>query len=159
MVSRGAWWVIAALAASCSFDGDYAGTSYICKLDRCPSGYVCIDEVCVTGASDAAATDGAPLDGPVTDGPVADGPAADSREPPSCDEQFGAANGYQLCSETPTTCTFDVMADNTSCDDQCALFGSTCEDARDSDAGAPCVDSGGTSCGTPHNAVMCTCAR
>jgi len=145
--------VVAALATACSFDPDYGGTQYICKLERCPSGYVCIDEVCVTGASDAA-SDGAALDGPAPDGPVIDG-----GETPSCEAQFGAAEAYELCSETATTCTFDMFAGETSCDDQCELYGGTCVQAMDSDNGFPCVDSGNTACDAPHNYVICTCAR
>ena len=140
-----------ALLAACSFEPDYGETRYVCRLERCPEGYVCIDRVCVTGAADAAAAPDAAVDA----GPEPSPDAAD----PSCDRLFGAANGYQLCSETATTCTFNVDVNETSCDHQCGLFGSTCESASDSDQGFPCVVAGATACATTHNSVICTCVR
>lgn len=159
-MSRCAMWLLAAalvLAASCSFEPDYADTRYVCRLDRCPDGFVCIDEICVIGSSDAAPTVGG---GPA---PFDAGPGPDAATPdagkPTCDQQFGSADEYLLCSEETATCRFNVMAGESSCDQQCAMFGGTCVDADDSNAGDPCVAVASTGCGTPHNSVICTCMR
>lgn len=47
----------------------------------------------------------------------------------SCDDVFGAAPGYLLCEETPTTCSFNATLTMTSCDAMCMMFGATCSAA------------------------------
>lgn len=145
MLSRGLLIAVAAIA-SCSFEPDYGETRYICKLDRCPEGYVCVDEICVTGASDAS------VDGAAPDGPVDSGPA-------SCDDLFGVAPEYELCEDSPTTCTFGAHLDGISCDAMCEMFASTCESAQDSDSGALCVPVGASGCDATHSRAICTCVR
>ncbi|HUS64048.1 MAG TPA: hypothetical protein VMZ28_05870 [Kofleriaceae bacterium] len=147
MVSRAL--LIVVMLASCSFEPEYGATRYICKLDRCPEGYVCIDEVCVTGAGDAAADDGAA---------VADAPVPDAGGPSACDETFGGIDEYELCEETTETCTFGGFIDGT-CDEMCEMFDTTCESAHDSDIGAVCESVADTGCATAHSRAMCTCVR
>ena len=146
--------VLVVALVACSFEPDYRDTRYDCA-GRCPSGYECVDGHCEAPAldggtvADASGAVDASVDAPV-----------DGSEPDlTCDEQFGLADGYQLCSQTDDSCTFNATLDASSCDATCEALGGTCLSAQDSDSGSPCIDSGATTCGTIHNSVMCTCSR
>ncbi len=72
--------------------------------------------------ADAAPTE--PADGgPADTGAVEDASEADtgsSGPAPSCDEVYGAADGYQLCMEAEEECVFYVrLREGRSCDDVC----------------------------------------
>lgn len=78
---------------------------------------------------------------------------------PSCDMLFGSAIGYLLCSETPTTCSFNTTLAQTTCNDLCASLGSVCVSALDNN-GPPCVAvSFGDTCATVRNSEICECER
>jgi hypothetical protein len=139
--------MVVAMLVSCSFEPDYADTRYVCKLERCPDGYVCVDEVCLRGVPDAAIDDAAATDG-----------AIDGAGAASCDDLFGTVPEYELCEESTATCTFGGLIEGT-CDAMCAMFGSTCESARDSDEGAVCVELGEVGCDSMHGRAICTCLR
>ena len=142
--------LVAVVLAACSFDPTYEDTRYDCDR-RCPSGYECIEGHCEVPAVDAGLDAALVLDAAID--------ALFDAGDLSCDDQFGGANEYELCIETLTTCTFNLQANDTSCDAVCAMFDSSCVEAADADNGFPCVDSGATACSAPHSYVMCTCAR
>lgn len=138
------------LVTACSFDPDYQKTRYVCRLDRCPDGFTCVDEVCVPGDPDASTTDAS--------GEAPDASEIDAGASPSCEDQFGDAPSYTLCDESPSTCSFDVVTDGT-CDDLCASYGETCVGAVDSDSGTACDDQGTTTCSSSHSSQICECTR
>ncbi|HEU5059178.1 MAG TPA: hypothetical protein VFU21_21745 [Kofleriaceae bacterium] len=108
----------------------------------------------VVATADAAPADDSPPDAAP---PPAD--AAPVVQSQVCDEQFGAAAGYVLCGEQPTSCTFFAETAGGTCADQCALFASECVDAFDSSPEAPCTPTSADGCLAAHSTQTCTCAR
>ena len=80
---------------------------------------------------------------------------------PSCTEQFGAAQNFELCQETPIACDFYVNSGAQSCDGVCASFGGSCSDAwNDAGAGQHCVHDGGVHCWDgAYEGIICQCTR
>lgn len=70
---------------------------------------------------------------PQADGPQTATADAATDAPPAqlCTGRYGAADSFQLCSATPTSCRFYVQTDDTSCATLCASFGGTCIDSHD----------------------------
>ena len=67
--------VLASLGLACSVNASYDGTMYLCPDGRCPEGYTCQDNVCVSSGVDMDAA--GPLDG-AADGAAPDAGARDS---------------------------------------------------------------------------------
>jgi hypothetical protein len=108
---------------------------------------------------------GPPLDAPDAAAPSAsadqpDGSAAGGRGL-SCDEEFGGAPGYLLCSETEDTCTFfsETASDEKfDCDERCGEFGAACLRGFDSNS-STCVPQTEDGCAMPHETQICVCRR
>lgn len=96
-----------------------------------------------------------PLDPPSEDG---DGPTG-----VTCEEAFGSAPEYLLCTSTATTCTFYTrLLDGVefTCADACAEFGVPCLDglADDDDADDKCTIDEDEDCEQLHEDQICVCA-
>ena len=105
--------------------------------------------------------------GPSPEAPDAAGPATAADEPAdeqpvlSCDQQFGAATGYLLCSETTTTCAFTSELDGDDkfdCNQRCAELGATCVTGFDAN-GSSCEAQTEDGCAYPHETQICVCRR
>lgn len=141
----------------CKVDVDFNNTRFRCADGSCPDGYECVEEVCVVidgpGGDGGAGPDGG---GGGPDGAVALVP---------CDEQFGAAPGYELCAEDADGCEFfHATGDGTqvTCDEVCPMFGgATCVDSFDSSVGeAQCTPDGAAEgCAVAHSSQICVCSR
>lgn len=126
------------------------------------------------GLRDAAADTGAVTDGRAPDanvtGPdaapaeasVADGNASDAGGDASasaCDVRYGAADGYTLCSSTPTSCTFYVFTRGSNCEALCASLSGSCIDAANNQGAQPCViGNPSDTCQTARDDTICTCS-
>jgi hypothetical protein len=130
-----------------------------------------------TGAPQSTSSDGGTTD-PVDPGttapgsssgepPGSTGPASTSGEPassssgdpPTCDELYGMAPGYELCSESDTECAFDVDSNDDTCTSVCQSYGGTCIDAISNPSGGGCTENGPADCGVMHNTVICICSK
>jgi hypothetical protein len=128
-----------------------------CAAAGCPDGQACVEDECV--AISAAPDAGVPA---VADAaPAEQVPAADAAPVAleSCDQVFGAADGYLLCGEDAASCTFFARTAGGTCADQCALFASECVGGYDSNAGAPCTIITEDGCLATHTTQTCICAR
>ncbi len=78
----------------------------------------------------------------------------------ACDEAFGAAAGYELCSETESTCSFFSKEDGSTfeCNERCAEFDATCVSGFDA-PGYGCTPQTEDGCAYPHNTQICVCLR
>lgn len=149
----------AALGA-CSVEVDYGSTTFACSDGLCPDGYSCVATVCeadeqITGDPDAAIE-------PVPDAaPAVDAEQPDAEAQATCDELFGQAPGYQLCSEDDLGCSFNVSLEGQTCTAACLLLQSTCLGAFDNESIAPCapIEATGDTCDTPRSSEICVCAR
>ncbi len=151
--------IAVASSSGCLIDYDFANTSFSCADGVCPSGYECVAARCVVpqsggdegGDADAAtspAADAAPLP---PDGAVALA---------TCEEQFGASTGYQLCAETDTSCEFFHLADTPeACSDVCALYGATCIVSYNSSVGTECTREVEQLCTQTRGSQICVCSR
>lgn len=78
----------------------------------------------------------------------------------SCDDLYGSALDYRLCEETADHCAFNIRVNMTaSCEQACAMFGSTCiaADLNDTEL---CVSIGQVSCDDmSFTDGICTCSR
>lgn len=87
---------------------------------------------------------------------------SDSGGPPpaTCTEQFGSASEFILCEETETACSFNVLANGSTCEQICGGFGSDCVGAVDN-KGLSCMAIPGSSdtCQTPRQTEICICER
>ncbi len=102
--------------------------------------------------------------GPLSPGPDAAGAGADAAFPGrSCDEIFGSAPDYQLCSEDANSCTFYSRlfnGDDFVCQDACGTFDSECLDGfADTDLGDKCEIDTEEGCESPHEDQICVCSR
>lgn len=156
---------LAILASACTFDGNYDGTRFRCEQD-CPDGYECVDGQCEPidrqrDASVITAVDSGSPDGEVPDAAR----SADAGSPPdaaqlTCDEQFGAAPGYELCLEKEPFCSFFVqVGDTESCERLCADLGATCFSTFNASPGAPCEPQDEDDCLSLHTTQICTCVQ
>lgn len=86
--------------------------------------------------------------------------SGDPPPPPTCDDLFGSAPGYELCFEDDMQCGFDLDTGDQSCNTVCASFGSTCLGAFDNPGGSGgCSQEGVDDCNTVHNTEICVCSR
>jgi hypothetical protein len=133
-------------AAACIVDIDYAGTRLRCPTGKCPDGFTCTAGLC-----EARATGGGDAGGP--DGARPDAAAA------TCDDLFGAVQGYMLCEEQADRCVFSFAIGGTSCDAVCGGLGSQCLTAQDNADAEPCTPLATETCDVIRNSEICTCTR
>lgn len=145
--------------AGCFVDYDFDNTSFACSDGTCPAGYECVAERCVSPASGGDA--GSRAD--ATSGDSADAspiPPDAAVQLATCDEQFGASTGYQLCIESETTCEFfHLAAVAEACADVCALYGAACTTTYNSDEATPCTRQEEAVCTTTRQSQICVCSR
>jgi hypothetical protein len=144
----------------CFIDYDFANTSFACSDGVCPSGYECVAARCVapsTGGDEGDGADAATSSPPDAALPLPDGAA----QLQTCDQQFGASTGYQLCAETETTCEFFHLADGTpeACSDVCATYLATCVVSYNSTLGTECTRGEEQACTTTRGSQICVCSR
>ena len=145
--------LVTVATGGCLVDVSFEETRFGCSDGRCPDGFTCQDAVCV------------PAEPPDQGG--GDAGPADAAAPPdaatllACDEQFGAAPGYQLCAEEPTTCEFFNQLDvSTPCTDICATYGASCAASYDAEPAAACTrEVDGSGCDVLHQTQICVCTR
>lgn len=79
----------------------------------------------------------------------------------SCDQLYGDALDYLLCSQEPDRCHFSVTTDGASCEALCAQHGGTCLQAFDNpnDPGTECNVLGEDTCQTQRSTEICVCTR
>jgi hypothetical protein len=152
--------LVAALALTgCFVDYDFDNTSFACSNGSCPSGYECVAERCVVPSS--GGDEGGGSDASVSTADAAPG-AADAavQQLVTCDEQFGASTGYQLCAETDTTCEFFHLAETPeACADVCGLYQATCITTFNSTVGTECTREEEAVCTTTRGSQICICSR
>ncbi len=150
--------LLAAALGACLIDYDFDNTSFACSDGTCPSGFECVAERCVQPSSGGDAGNGA--DAAISE--VADAAAASDAavQLVTCDEQFGASTGYQLCIETDTSCEFFHLAEvPEACADVCALYGATCITTYNSTEGTECTREEEAVCTTTRSSQLCVCSR
>ncbi|MBL4687912.1 MAG: hypothetical protein JKY37_25200 [Nannocystaceae bacterium] len=79
----------------------------------------------------------------------------------TCDEQYGAVAGYELCDEQPDTCSFNAltMRMTINCNDVCASAGGMCL-GTDFNEDPTCTATGETTCDDmSFGDGICTCDR
>lgn len=76
-----------------------------------------------------------------------------------CDDLFGAAPGYELCEETPESCSFNATTGGGSCDDMCMMFNSTCVTAFNNDMSDCASQMAEVMCSEVANDNICVCAK
>jgi hypothetical protein len=79
--------------------------------------------------------------------------------PPSCDDLFGLAVGYELCFEDDVQCGFDVDMLGNSCATICGSFGAACLGAIDNPGAGGCTENGPEGCDIVHGTEICICAK
>lgn len=143
----------ALLLGGCLLDIDFDNTRFSCSDGVCPDGFSCVEGTCV--ASSAGQDGGGDAAGQSDSGPPDGGIAT-----MTCDEQFGAALSYVLCSEQPTTCEFFVHTDvATACADICPLYGAECVNSFDATEGTECTHEAEGACTATHTGQICICNR
>lgn len=150
---------VIAVAGGCFVDYDFQNTSFACASGACPAGYECVAERCVQpGSGDAGA--GGSADAALAT-PDAAPPGGDAAvQLASCDEQFGASTGYQLCAETDATCEFFHLAEAPeACADVCAAYGATCVTTFNATEGTECTREEEADCATLYSSQICICTR
>lgn len=90
--------------------------------------------------------------------PVAPDAAVDAPAPPvACVLKYGSLPDYELCSSTPTSCTFYIDSNGSkTCVEECGSVGGTCLDSQDGDCDN-LLNSRGCDAG-PLGDQVCTCA-
>jgi len=93
----------------------------------------------------------------VADGPV-DALTVDVNPVDLCLAKYGTLGQYELCSSTPTSCTFyvDIGSGKAKCPALCEPLGGTCLQSRD----GSCSDTnhGPEDCDGDHTDQVCTCS-
>jgi len=107
------------------------------------------------GAADRASADSA-ADAADLDTTLPDSSAPDAARL-SCTAQFGSADGFILCAETATDCTYFKVLGR-SCDQECQQFGARCLGGY-ADTANGCEWSGPVDCATSQGDGVCVCAR
>lgn len=80
--------------------------------------------------------------------------------PPTCQELFGAANGYTPCMEDDTSCTFALNSNGSTCNQVCGSFGQPCIGGIDNPGGLECTSQGPLTCDQFENGTtICICAK
>ena len=151
--------LVIAFGGGCFVDYDFENTSFTCVDGTCPSGYQCVAERCVLPASGGDAGSGGAAD--ASGAADADTPGDDAAvQLGTCDEQFGASTGYQLCIEAETTCEFfHLAAVPEACADVCALYGATCITTFNATEGTECTREEEAVCTTTRSSQICICSR
>ena len=72
-----------------------------------------------------------------------------------CQARYGAADSYELCVTTPTSCKFYVHTNGGSCGDLCASLGGTCSESYDGSCGD--ISSTVSSCTATFGDQVCNC--
>ena len=93
------------------------------------------------------------------DPPMTDDGGSSSGGAMSCDDQFGAAAGYELCEETAESCSFNATTDGGSCDAMCMMFGSTCITAFTNDMSNCASQLLEVACSEVAGDNICVCAK
>ncbi len=137
----------------------------------CPDGFECIEFRCVLdgqgGVRDASAEDIDAAPAPIDAAPLPDAAPPDGPVELACDEQYGGAPAYQLCSQQPGSCEFFLFSDVAApCDEQCqAIGGGECITSFDADPDPTpktdrCTRQEETSCQEMVNlSKICVCSR
>jgi hypothetical protein len=143
----------------CFIDYDFANTSFSCSDGVCPSGYECVAARCVVPSSTGDEGGGADAStSPLPDAAPAQPDGAVALQ--TCDQQFGASTGYQLCIESEATCEFFHLADTPeACTDVCAAYQSTCVVSYNSTVGTECTREEQQDCATARGSQICVCSR
>jgi hypothetical protein len=140
---------------ACLANADYGDTVFACEeVSLCPSGYTCESGVCISEQASESADAGPDA------AAEADADLPDALPLAACDDRFGAAPGYQLCSEDATSCSFNVNTAGGTCAEACLALESECLAAYDNevDLCVP-VEATGDTCDTPRSTEICVCAR
>lgn len=146
------------LAGGCVVDYDFDNTSFSCSDGTCPSGYECVAARCVVPSSGGDQGGGADAAALAPDAAIETPDGAVALQ--TCDEQFGASTGYQLCIESDATCEFFHLADTPeACSDVCALYGATCQDSYNSTVGTECTREEQQDCTVTRGSQICVCSR
>jgi hypothetical protein len=77
----------------------------------------------------------------------------------SCDEIFGAAPGYLLCTEDASSCAFNVTLGGADCTSICAMFGTTCLAAFDNPVQTCEVQADSFCANNAKNDTICVCSK
>ena len=90
-----------------------------------------------------------------------DEPTDPEPEPLSCNERYGATEGFALCAEAPDQCTFNAnLAPGQSCDDVCAHGGGECLQAFGNATSNVCSALAEIPCNTAgHVDDLCVCSN
>jgi len=151
--------LVIGLAGGCFIDYDFANTSFACTDGVCPSGYECVAARCVvpsSGGDQGSGADAATSSQPDAALSLPDGAVALQ----TCDQQFGASTGYQLCAETETTCEFFHLADTPeACSDVCAAYQATCQVSYNATVGTECTREEEQLCTVTRGSQICVCSR
>ena len=150
--------LLGGLLLSCKLSGERSNLQFACSDGVCPTGYECVAELCVSAEEDAAPVfDASNIDAASPDADPPDASPPDAGFVGGCDIIFGTADGYQLCSDSQTTCSFAVTTNGQTCNQICASFMSTCVAAYDN--AGPCEVLGQDTCDTPRTTEICECSR
>jgi hypothetical protein len=151
--------LLAAALGACLIDYDFENTSFACEDGVCPSGFECVAARCVQTSSGGDA--GSRADAAISEGADAAGDISDAAvQLVTCDEQFGASTGYQLCIESETTCEFFHLAEIAeACADVCALYNATCVTTYNATEGTECTREEEAVCTTTRSSQICVCSR
>lgn len=150
--------LLAAALGACLIDYDFENTSFACADGVCPSGFECVAARCVQGSSGGDA--GTSADAAISEGADAAASSDAAVQLVTCDEQFGASTGYQLCVESETTCEFfHLAAVAEACADVCALYDATCVTTYNATEGTECTREEEAVCTTTRTSQICVCSR
>lgn len=96
---------------------------------------------------------------PGPDAELADAAPPDAQPAATCAELYGMAPDYQLCSETPESCSFNALTDGGNCAEMCAAYGGVCLAAYDNNNTEVCASQGEDTCTTNRHNEICVCSR
>lgn len=125
---------------------------------RADSGVPIVLDGALDAASDAdfASDGGDASTEPEDAGPPDAGPPDPA--PPSCDSQYGTAESYLLCTQSPTECEFSVLLGGSTCRDLCSSLGGRCIRGYAGTEGS-CSRDGDGSCEWERTDHVCVCSR
>ncbi|MBW2525678.1 MAG: hypothetical protein JRI23_15955 [Deltaproteobacteria bacterium] len=111
------------------------------------------------GTAGSASSSGAAGQGGLAGGGAGGhGGSGGSAGPIGCDDQYGAASHFVLCSETQTSCLFYVFLDQDSCRNACRDFGGECLGAHHNANPDSCDVITSTDCTTVSGDEICECS-
>jgi hypothetical protein len=139
--------LVAIVCTGCLVDVKYDDVRLACSDGVCPMGMECVQGICFNPAEiPDAAVDSA------SDAPV------DALALASCDESFSGAPGYELCTEEPLQCSFNVQLSGSTCTAACTELGTTCLTSYDNET-VRCDPIAEESCDVSRNSQICVCAK